>query len=528
VRRVVGIGYLFFALSFAARAEAQVISFNELSPSNIPILGTVVCADGSGFRFSSDHFHLIGGTIQQDFSTDGTSHIGYESGRGFPITLERVGGGTFSFLSLDAGEFYSSLTDRPDAEMLTITGFQQGGGVVSHTVNLDGLRDGPGGIDDFEHFVLPGTFVNLTSVVFTGLRAGNLDGGVAIDNIAYQLPAPEVLSPCVATPLAPSTPAISITSPLAGTVVGTVSIQADATDNVGITSVRFKLDDVDLGADDVSAPYSVLWDSTTVLDGPHMITAEARDSDDNLATASVVVTVQNQRIDNSNPYYLELDGVDDYLQVADAPGLSFGNGVADTPLTFETWLRPDAMVRHQVLGKWATGHFEYQLHLSSGAIRLDLRDNSTNATVSAFAGSQSGLVGSWHHLAVTYDGRGGATAANGITMYVDGVALPLSRMNHAAYVAMENLSAPLLIGREGPNWKQFDGGLDEIRVWNVTRTPTQIQTFMMTELSGGEAGLVAYWKLNEGAGTDGANAATTGYTATLLNGAAWVAGAIHE
>jgi hypothetical protein len=524
VRKVVGILLLVFALFFNGQAEAQVISFDELSPADIPILGTVVCADGTGFRFFSNHFHLIGGTVQQDFTSNGTSHLGYESGRGFPITLERVGGGTFSLLSLDAGEFYYPATDRPDAEMLTITGFQQGGGTVSHTVNLDGLRDGPGGVDDFEHFVLPGTFVNLTSVVFTGLRPGNLDGGIAIDNIAYQLAAPEVLAACVATPLAPSTPTVSITSPLAGNVVGTVSIQANATDNIGVASVQFKVDGVNLGAADVTAPYSVSWDSTTVLDGPHTITAEATDTDNNLGTASVVVTVQNQPVNNTNPHYLELDGVDDFLQVADAPALSFGNGLADTPLTFEAWMRPDAMVRHQVVGKWASNNQEYQLHLSSGAIRLDLRDNSAGATVSAFASNQLGLIGSWHHLAVTYDGRGGATAANGITIYVDGVALPLARMNHAAYVAMENLSAPLLIGREGPAWKQFDGGLDEIRFWNVARTPTQIQTFMTTELTGVEAGLVAYWKFNEGSGTTVTDDGPASYAATLMNGPAWVAG----
>ncbi|MEZ5418126.1 MAG: hypothetical protein R2708_12375 [Vicinamibacterales bacterium] len=48
-------------------------------------------------------------------------------------------------------------------------GFQLDGGVVTHTVTLDGLHDGQGGVDDFGHFTLPGTFVNLTSVQFTGL-----------------------------------------------------------------------------------------------------------------------------------------------------------------------------------------------------------------------------------------------------------------------------------------------------------------------------------------------------------------------
>ncbi len=100
---------------------------------------------------------------------------------------------------------------------------------------------------------------------------------------------------------------------------------------------------------------------------------------------------------------------------------------------------------------------EYRLRLASGVIRLDLRDNSAQATVSAHtANGQVSLIGSWHHLAVTYDGRGGATAANGITIYIDGVAVPVTRINNPAYVAMENLTAPLQIGRES-------NGLEAIR-----------------------------------------------------------------
>jgi hypothetical protein len=503
----------------AGNAEAQVMTFDELSPTENPILGSVVCVDGTGFRFVSDHFHLIGPTFVTDYTSSGTTHIGYESGRGYPIVMERVGGGTFSLFSLDVAEFYSAPTDRPDAETLTITGFQQGGGTVSYTVSVDGLRDGPGGVADFEHVVLPSTFANLTSVMFTGFRAGNLAGGIALDNIAYQLAAPETLAACVAIPLPPDTPTVTITSPAAGTVAGTVHVAATATDSAGVASVQFKLDGTNLGAADVTAPYSISWDSTTVADGPHTITAEARDADDNAATASVIVAVQNHPVVPSGVHYLDFDGVDDYLLVTDAPNLSFGNGAADTPLTFEAWIKPDAMVRHHLISKWESARAEYKLHIASGMIRLDLRDESAGTTVSAFTStSQMSVIGSWHHVAATYDGRGGATAANGITIYVDGVAVPLTRFNNAAYVAMENLSAPLQIGREGPNWKQYDGALDDLRLWNVARTPAEIQASMATELSGGEPGLVAYWKLNEGTGAAVADDSAGNHTASLYNG----------
>src|SRR5690348_14156384 len=134
----------------AAQAQTQTLTFDELSPVDIPILGSVTCGTSTGFRFSSDHFHLIGGTLTQTFTSNGTSHIGYESGRGFPILLERIGGGAFALRSLDAAEFYSpEMPDRLDAEVLTITGFQAGGGILIHSVVLDGVRDGVGGAPDF-------------------------------------------------------------------------------------------------------------------------------------------------------------------------------------------------------------------------------------------------------------------------------------------------------------------------------------------------------------------------------------------
>ena len=256
MRNVVGFLFAGIALFLGGQAEAQVVTFDELTSTQNPILGSIVCAADTGFRFFSDHFHFIGGSFPQDYSSNGTTHIGYESGRGFPITMERVGGGTFSLVSLDAAEFYSApVPDRPDAQMLTIVGFQQGGGTVSHVVSIDGVYDGPGGVADFEHVVLPGTFVNLRSVVFTGMRVANVSGGVALDNIEYRVAAPEVLPACYAVPLPSDTPSVSIVRP-SGNVSGTVVVEANATDNLGVTSVQFKLDGVNLGAADVTAPYT--------------------------------------------------------------------------------------------------------------------------------------------------------------------------------------------------------------------------------------------------------------------------------
>ncbi|MDH3739456.1 MAG: CHRD domain-containing protein, partial [Alphaproteobacteria bacterium] len=88
-------------------------------------------------------------------------------------------------------------------------------------------------------------------------------------------------------------PMVTITAPAAGNVSDMVTIDATATDNLGVSVVRF-LADGNLIDSDTTAPYSVQWDSTTVANGDVTLTAEADDAAGNTGTsAGVVVTVAN-------------------------------------------------------------------------------------------------------------------------------------------------------------------------------------------------------------------------------------------
>jgi hypothetical protein len=97
------------------------------------------------------------------------------------------------------------------------------------------------------------------------------------------------------TPPDTTPPAVSMTAPAGGaTVVGSVTVSATASDNVGVAGVQFKLDGANLGAEDTTSPYSMTWDSTTTTNGSHTLTAVARDAAGNTTTsAAVTVTVNN-------------------------------------------------------------------------------------------------------------------------------------------------------------------------------------------------------------------------------------------
>ena len=91
-------------------------------------------------------------------------------------------------------------------------------------------------------------------------------------------------------------PTVAINSPTNGTTVSgsAVAVSASASDNVGVSGVQFKLDGANLGAEDLSSPFSITWDTTLTTDGSHVLTAIARDAAGNSATsAGVGVNVSN-------------------------------------------------------------------------------------------------------------------------------------------------------------------------------------------------------------------------------------------
>lgn len=90
-------------------------------------------------------------------------------------------------------------------------------------------------------------------------------------------------------------PTIALTAPAANaSVSNTVTLSATATDNVGVVGVQFIVDGANVGAEDTTSPYSIAWDSKTVANGTHTISAKARDAAGNTTTTTPTnITVSN-------------------------------------------------------------------------------------------------------------------------------------------------------------------------------------------------------------------------------------------
>jgi len=134
-----------------------------------------------------------------------------------------------------------------------------------------------------------------TSYTDNGLAAGSFFYKVVAADAAGNvgLPSSEARADVLGDVTAPS---VSVTAPAAGANVSgaAVAVTASASDDVGVTSVQFRLDGADLGAADTTAPYATTWDTRTSANGPHDLTAVARDAAGITTTSAVAgVTVNN-------------------------------------------------------------------------------------------------------------------------------------------------------------------------------------------------------------------------------------------
>ncbi len=113
----------------------------------------------------------------------------------------------------------------------------------------------------------------------------------------------------------------------------------------------------------------------------------------------------------------------------------------------------------------------------------------------------------WHHVAVTI-------GSGLMTLYVDGSAAGSEAYSGTITTGTLDVYIGESSGFAGRNW---DGIIDEIRMWNVTRTQTELADNASVALTGTEAGLVMYLPMNEGSGNIAGNLVDAACSASFIN-----------
>jgi hypothetical protein len=304
-------------------------------------------------------------------------------------------------------------------------------------------------------------------------------------------------------------PTVSITSPIDGaTVSSTITVSANASDNVGVSGVQFLLDNVNLGAEVTSSPYSVLWNTLPANNGLHSLTARARDAAGNQATSGAVsVTVKNStstpaglvaaynfnegsgatttdRSGNgqtgtlsgaswtaSGKYgkALAFNGVNNWLTVNDSNLLDL-----TTAMTLEAWVYPTVAPsnwRTILIKEGVSPKSAYYLYASSDPSNQPASGLTIGSTEYTLKGGTRPAANTWTHLATTYDGAM-------LRLYVNGTQVA----SQARTGLITTTANPLRIGGNSLFGEYFTGRIDEVRIYNRALTQPEIQTDLNTPI----------------------------------------------
>jgi len=210
-------------------------------------------------------------------------------------------------------------------------------------------------------------------------------------------------------------------------------------------------------------------------------------------------------VGENNPAAVNLNdgGGSQYVRIEHAAELHPTNNY-----TLECWIYPRSFnFLGGFIGKYhsaAAGGYVLRLGQTTPYTSVDFDQMSTtNGVLQADR---------WYHLAAVNDNGTRRLYVDGVEKPVTGTAITIATNSDPVTFGVDYLASP----------RYFDGIMDEVRIWNVVRSEAEIQDAMNRRLSGTEAGLAGYWRMDEGSGTNAVDSTTNGNGGVLMNSASWM------
>jgi PAS domain S-box-containing protein len=201
---------------------------------------------------------------------------------------------------------------------------------------------------------------------------------------------------------------------------------------------------------------------------------------------------------------LQLDGSVSYVELPPKVFNTLGEA------TVEAWVRWHHFDGEQ---KRVFNYGDVRDDLGLGANRRDLRFVIVDAKANKINNVvvQGALTtNQWYHLACI-------SGAQGMRLYLNGVLVGTNAFA-GSFASLKNPARNFLGQRVSATDRntQFDGEIDEVRVWGVARTEQEIRSAMYSKLTGQEPGLAACWNFDDGTARD---SSTNGYHGMLAGNA---------
>ena len=134
----------------------------------------------------------------------------------------------------------------------------------------------------------------------------------------------------------------------------------------------------------------------------------------------------------------------------------------------------------------------------------------------------------WHHVALTLNG-GNSVTNNAFKGYLDGTQFGSGQgsklWNHPGGIGIARNADTKFHTGDYSSARYFAGTVDEVRLWNVERTASQVAAKKATILAGNESGLTAYYNFQENTGNTANDTQTqSNNDGSIKNGASWTNG----
>jgi hypothetical protein len=192
--------------------------------------------------------------------------------------------------------------------------------------------------------------------------------------------------------------------------------------------------------------------------------------------------------------------------------ISFNN--PSNNITIEAWINPSAYTidGEMIFSKVETNPLrEYYIYIQpNGLLRFALIDNLDVAYLTL--STTTIPLNIWTHVAATY------SFASGISrIYINGIQ---NIANNIGSITIATTNIRPLIGaywlsNNITSRSHFQGAIDEVRLWHIERTQTQIRNNMCRSLIIPQVNLIAYYKLDEASGAIAADLSGNGNDGAL-------------
>lgn len=220
----------------------------------------------------------------------------------------------------------------------------------------------------------------------------------------------------------------------------------------------------------------------------------------------------------------------DFITVPDSNTLD-----QTTDITVEAWIKADVnnvwqgiISKDEYSGAIPNGTqrgYSFAIN-SDGKFQIRIHGDVNGTTWKQIISTNAISTGTWYHVVFTYN-------STNLTLYINGSSDAGTASSAGSMTTLYANLARLAIGSLNGGYEQagvdpyMDGMIDDVRIYNTTRTASQISSDYSVAIPTTSAaseekapGPVAYWSFNEGFGTTTQDATTNNNDGTI-SGAAW-------